>query len=270
MAPATDDAAELTLAELDLLGTFAGARFPFPLRVPSFGRIEGERTALLAAAGRTLAGRRLATGRGPAGLAAELAAALRGHRNAVDLVIVDGATVTGVVAMIAGPHAVVCRQSLGRTPGPVTVTRVPAATLTDAFTRHIPKVAAAPALPITLPPGVIGDALRLLENTAGLAAPRKRVRTLVRERGGDESAVDALAALVPSVVGRGQLGVVLRPGTGAVDRPLELSWLDSPRGRVRVDGDTRGWVSINPLRHSELIKALGEAATVARGGHIHV
>ncbi|RBM14681.1 ESX secretion-associated protein EspG [Prauserella sp. PE36] len=265
IAPATGDGVELALTELDLLGTFAGVRFPFPLRVPSFGRIEGERTALLAAAGRTLAERRLATGRGPAGLAADLVAALRGHRNAVDLVVVDGVTVTGVVAMIAGAHAVVCRQSIGRTPGPVTVTRVPAAALTDAFTKYIPKATAASAMPITLPPGVIGDALRLLENTAGIAAPRKRVRTLVRERGGDEAAVDALVNLVPSVVGRGQLGVVRRPGTGAVERPLELSWLDSPRGRLRVDSDTRGWVSINPLRHNELIRTLAEAATAARG-----
>ncbi|MEU6642787.1 ESX secretion-associated protein EspG [Saccharomonospora sp. NPDC046836] len=255
---------EFGLAELDLLGAYAGTSFPFPLRVPSFGRIEGERNALLAAAGQALSERGLATDHGPLGVAADLVTALREHRNTVDLVVVGPDTVIGVVAMVHGPRAVVCRQKIGGTPGPVTVTRVAAADLTDEFANQIPQAAAAPAMPITLPPRVVGDATRLLENTAGTAAPRKRVRTLVRERGGDEAAVDALVNLLPSVTGRGQLGAALRSTAGAVERPLELSWLDSPQGRVRVDDDARGWVSINPLRHSELVRVLGEAATLAR------
>jgi hypothetical protein len=31
------------LVELDLLAAHAGVRFPFPLRIPEFGRIPGER-----------------------------------------------------------------------------------------------------------------------------------------------------------------------------------------------------------------------------------
>ncbi|MBN6038328.1 ESX secretion-associated protein EspG [Amycolatopsis sp. 195334CR] len=260
MTTAESDCARFELAELDLLGTFAGTRPPFPLRVPSFGRIEGERKALLAAAGQALADRGLADEDGPIGVAAELVTALREHRNAVDLVVVDGTAVTGVVAMVLGQHAVVCSQSIAGLPGPVTVRRVGAAALTGEFTSRIPALEAAPTMPLTLPPGVVEDATRLLENTAGVAAPRQRVRTLVRERGGDEAAVDALVGLLASVPGRGQLGAVVRPPTGAAERPLELSWLDSPQGRVRVDRDAFGWVSVNPLRHSELVRVLREAA----------
>ncbi|QFU91900.1 ESX secretion-associated protein EspG [Amycolatopsis sp. YIM 10] len=261
MTAATDTgSARFELVELDLLGTFAGARLPFPLRVPSFGRIEGERKALLAAAGQALAERGLADADGPAGVAADLVTALREHRNAVDLVVVDGAAVTGVVAMVLGQHAVVCSQSIGGAPGPVTVARVSAAALTGEFTSRIPPLEAAPTMPLTLPPGVVGDATRLLENTAGIAAPRQQVRTLVRERGGDETTVDALVGLLASVPGRGQLGAVVRSPAGTTERPLELSWLDSPQGRVRVDHDASGWVSVNPLRHSELVRVLREAA----------
>ncbi|AXB41345.1 ESX secretion-associated protein EspG [Amycolatopsis albispora] len=252
------------LVELDLLRTYAGTRFPFPLRVPSFGRIEGERRELLAAAGAALAERGLASADGPCGLAEDLVTALREHRKSVDLVVVSGhgdaASVTGVVAMLTGHRAVVCSQSIGGTPGPVTVTEVPDDALTGELAHWIPKAEAASAFPVTLPPGVVGDALRLLENTAGTAAPKNQVRTLVRERGGDEAAVDALVTLLPAVTGRGQLGAVLRAASGAADRPLELSWLDSPQGRVRVDSDDRGWVSVNPLRHSELVRTLRAAA----------
>ncbi|GAB3493207.1 ESX secretion-associated protein EspG [Amycolatopsis cihanbeyliensis] len=261
--PPVEHGVPFSLPELDLLATFAGERFPFPLRVPSFGRIEGERKALLGGAAQALSERGLATARGPVGAAADLVTALREHRSTVDLVVVDRGKATGVLAMVHGRRAVVCRQSIGGTPGPVAVTRVTATALTDEFTNRIPRVEAAPAAPITLPPGVVGDATRLLENTAGIAAPRKRVRTLIRERGGDEAAVDALVELVPPVTGRGQLGTVVRRAGGA-ERPLELSWLDSPQGRIRVDNDARGWVSINPLRRGELVRVLREAATLAR------
>lgn len=252
-------------AELDLLAVHAGRRPPFPLKVPSLGRISGEREALLAARATSLAARGLFTTHGPAGAAADLVAALREHRGAVDLVVVEGGMVTGVVAMIHGPGAVVCHQSIGGAPGPVTVERVSTAALTDELARATPKTSAAQTMPIALPPGVVGDVARLLENTAGIAAPRKRIRALVAERGGDEAAVDALMDLLPSVPGRGQLGAVIEPVAGRVERPLELSWLDAPKGRIRVDIDERGWVSINPLRHGELLRVLREAAALARG-----
>jgi hypothetical protein len=263
MTTATELDARFGLVELDLLATHAGMPFPFPLRVPSFGRLASERDVLLGQAGRALCDRGQATPHGPADMAAELVAALRQHRSAIDLVVFGGGTVTGVVAMVYGNRALVCRQPLDDTVGTVRVARVTAAALTDELAGLIPNTPPATTMPITLPPGVVGDALRLLSNTADTPATRRGVRELVRERGGDEAAVDQLVNLLPALTGRGQLGVTRRSGA-SVTRPLEVSWLDSPRGRVRVSRDDHGWVSVNPLRHNELVRITRDAATLAR------
>ncbi|MFC4852928.1 ESX secretion-associated protein EspG [Actinophytocola glycyrrhizae] len=251
------------LVELDLLATHAGVPFPFPLRVPSFGRLTDERDELLAAAGHALRERGLATEHGPAGVAAEVVTALREYRSAADLVVLDGEAATGVVAMVCGNQAMLCRQSLAGQADTVLAGRVPAAALADEFAGLVPDVPAASAMPVTLPPGVIGDALRLVGNTADTPATRRYVRELVRECGGDEAVVDELVDLLPTLTGRGQLGVTRRSGT-AVSRRFEVSWLDSPRGRVRVSRDDQGWVSVNPLRRGELVRLTREAAALAR------
>ncbi|MGW4115197.1 ESX secretion-associated protein EspG [Actinosynnema sp. NPDC004786] len=250
--------------ELDLLATHAGVAFPFPLRVPSFGRFAHERDAVLAAAGHALCARGLATGDGPVGVAAELVTALREHRGAVDLVVIGAGGVTGAVAMVHGDRAVVCRQSWGDGRGSaVRVTAVPATGLGDRLAPLIPGVRAAATLPITVPPGVVEGASRLLDDRSDDPVGTRRARRLVRACGGDEAVVDRLVALLPAVTGRGQLGVVRRSGD-AVSRPHELSWLDGARGRVRVDRGDTGWLSVNPLRHDDLLRVLGEIATVAR------
>ncbi|WP_020672389.1 ESX secretion-associated protein EspG [Amycolatopsis nigrescens] len=256
--------AAFELVELDLLATHAGVPFPFPLRVPSFGRLADERDALLASAGHALHARGLATEHGPAGIADDLVDALREYRSAVDLVVIGARAVTGAVAVVHGDWALVCRQSLsGEQAGTVGVTRAPAATLSDELAGLIPSTPPASTMPITLPPGVVGDTLRLLEKTADTPDTRQRVRDLVRSSGGDETVVDQLVDLFPVLVGRGQFGVVHRRGS-TVSRPREVSWLDSPRGRFRVNEDGAGWVSVNPLRHSELRRVLGEVAAEAR------
>jgi hypothetical protein len=178
--------------------------------------------------------------------------------------VVGAGMVTGAVAMVYRDWAVVCRQSLcDEQTSTVRVARVPAAELSDGLAGLIPKAPPASAMPITLPPGVVGDTLRLLGKTADTLATRRCVRKLVRTCGGDEAVVDQLVDLLPALAGRGQLGVIRRCGT-TVTRPREVSWLDSPRGRVRVNRDGDGWVSVNPLRHSELVRALGEMAADAR------
>jgi ESAT-6 protein secretion system EspG family protein len=249
---------EFGLVELDLLATHAGVPFPFPLRVPSFGRLTVERDVLLAEAGQALSGRGLATGHGPTGMAAEVVTALREHRGTLDLVVLGSEQATGVVAMVYGNRALLCNQPLDAE-GTVRVRRVAAAALADEFAGLVPPVAPAVTMPITLPPGVVTDTLRLLSNMADTPATRRYVRDLVRERGGDGAAVDQLVDLLPAVTGQGQLGV-----TRKAERPLEVSWLDGPRGRVRVSSGDRGWVSVNPLRHNELVRVVREAATLAR------
>ena len=261
---AADRCADFGLVELDLLATLAGVPVPFPLRVPVAGRTDGERTALLGAARDALCVRGLADEHGPTGLAAELGAALRDYRGAVDVVVIGADTVTGAVALVHRDRALVCRQRLcGTDAGTVRVEQVTAATLTDVLAGLVPDVPPASTMPITLPPGVAGDAVRVLGDEPDPAAARYRVRELVRARGGADGVVDQLTDLLPTLTGRGQLGVVRR-SDATIARPVELSWLDSPQGRVRVDHDDTGWVSVNPLRRGEIVRALREVAAIAR------
>ncbi|UVS78770.1 ESX secretion-associated protein EspG [Actinokineospora sp. UTMC 2448] len=249
------------LVELDLLATHAGVPVPFPLRVPSFGRSAEERADGLAAAGRALAARGLADDHGPRGLAADLVTALRGHRGTVDLVVVGTDTATAVVALVCGTWALVCRQSFTGEPGPVTVRRVPQTALTDELTGAVADVPGASTLPIALPPGVVNDAVRLIHRDGDNDHTRAAVRGLIRDRGGDPDAITRLTGLLPAVTGRGQVGAT-RTGERA---GAELSWLDSPSGRVRIDQTTDGWTSVNPLRPAEFRLAAAEAVQFARG-----
>lgn len=211
------------LVEMDLLATHAGVRWPFPLQIPSFGRLASERAALLAEAGHGLQARGLATGHGPEGMAAELVTALQEYRGVVDLVVVGEDTVQGAVAMVYGDWAVVCRQELqGST---VRATRVHADEISDELIGLIPEAKPAQTMPTTLPPG---------------------------------TGLDRIPDLYP-IKGQGQLGVVIRHGGRG-----EVSWLDSAKGRIRVDQGSDGWVSVNPLRHNEILRAVSEAAAVAR------
>lgn len=254
----TDTDVHFGLVELDLLATHAGVPLPFPLRVPSFGRIAAERAVLLDAAGHALRSRGLAGPTGPTGAAAELVAALRDHRGTVDLVISGPGTTIGAVAMVYGSWALMCRQSpAGGTT--VRVRRVPETALAAELRSLVPGVRCARSIPITLPAVVVDTALRLVGEATPDLAPR--LRALMRDHGRDPAALDELAGLLPALVGRGQLGATRRDRGRA---GTELSWLDGPRGRVRVHRAPDGWVSVNPLRQDVLRLALDELATIAR------
>jgi hypothetical protein len=221
------------LAELDLLATHAGARFPFPLRVPEFGRIAGEREVLLAAAGVTLRARGLAGERGPLGVAAEVVTALREHRGTVDLVLAGPEVALGVVAMVYRSWALICHQELAG--NGVRIRRVAQNALTEELAGTVPDVESVVAMPVTLPPD-----------------------------GGDPGVLDELGRLLPELTGAGQLGASRRAAGRA---ETELSWLDSPRGRVRVNRAEDGWTSVNPLRDNEIRYTLDSLATIARREH---
>ncbi|HEV2782627.1 MAG TPA: ESX secretion-associated protein EspG [Actinophytocola sp.] len=225
------------LVELDLLAAHAGARFPFPLRVPEFGRITAEREVLLAAAGMTMRARGLAGERGPLGVAAEVVTALREYRGTVDLVLAGPDSAAGVVALVYRSWTLICRQPL--TGDPVTtgvrIRRVAQNALADELIGMVPEVAPAQAMPITLPPD-----------------------------GRDPYVLDELGGLLPELTGGGQLGATRR---GAGRTGTELSWLDGPRGRVRVNRADDGWISVNPLRPNEMRFALDELAMIARREH---
>lgn len=238
--------------ELDLLATHAGVPAPFPLRVPSFGRIPAERDLLLATAGQTLWLRELADAEGPQGTAAEIVTALRDHRGAVDLVLADPERTVGVLALVYSASALLCTQTLDDDPaGTISVRRCQETLLAKELYQLIPDCPGANTLPITLPGAVVHPTDETDE---------RRLREQVREHGGDPAALDQLVGIVSSLTGQGQLGVT-RGGRRAGP---ELSWLDGPRGRVRVSRSDSGWVSINPLRPNKIQTVLSELVTIAR------
>jgi hypothetical protein len=229
------------LVELDLLAAHAGVRFPFPLRVPELGRIAGERDVLLAAAGVTLRSRGLAGERGPLGIAAEAVTALREYRGTVDLVLTAPDAAVGVVAMVYRSWTLICHQRLTGDPAVngVRLRRVAQSALADELIGLVPEAGPAVTMPVTVPP----------------------------DGGDDPALLDELGRLLPELTGSGQLGATRR-GTGGPGRVgAELSWLDGPRGRVRVSRAHDGWVSVNPLKHIELRYAIDNLAMIARREH---
>ncbi|HEY3609785.1 MAG TPA: ESX secretion-associated protein EspG [Pseudonocardiaceae bacterium] len=228
------------LVELDLLAAHAGRRFPFPLRVPEFGRIAGEREVLLAAAGVTLRVRGLAGWRGPLGVAAELVTALREYRGTVDLVLAGPDSAVGVVAMVYRSWALICHQPLTgpRATTGVWLRPVAQSVLADELIGMVPDVVPVRAMPITLPPD-----------------------------GGDPGVLGDLGEVLPELTGSGQLGATRRGTSDATRSGTELSWLDGPRGRVRVNRAADGWLSINPLRRNDIRVAIDELAMIARRAH---
>ncbi|MDQ3790133.1 MAG: ESX secretion-associated protein EspG [Actinomycetota bacterium] len=228
------------LVELDLLATHAGTPFPLPLRVPEFGRIEGEREVLLAAAGVTLRSRGLAGERGPLGVAAEVVTALREYRSTVDLVLTGPDGAVGAVAMVYRSWALICHQQLtgDLAANGVRIRRIAQNALADELSAMVPEVEPAVTMPITLPPG-----------------------------GDDPKVLAELEVVVPRLTGTGQLGATRRDRGGTTRCDTELSWLDGPRGRVRVHRADDGWISVNSLRQNELRFALHDVAMIARREH---
>jgi hypothetical protein len=260
-----DGSVEFGLVELDLLATHAGAPLPYPLRVPPFGRIHGEREVLLAVAGQTLRARGLADGHGPVDAAAELVTALREYRGTVDLVLVDQEGARGVAAIAYRSWALLCQRTLTDDPAStVRIRRVADTALASELLDLVPDVAPATSLPITLPARAISIGKTLIDEVADGTELEQRLRDLVRDHGGDAAVLDQLAGLLPTLTGRGQLGAARRAGEGNVRAGAELSWLDSPRGRVRLNHTEDGWVSVNPLTRTAMKSVLNGLSAIAR------
>ena len=262
-AAAPPASVQLGLVELDLLATHAGVPLPYPLRVPSFGRIEAERDALLGVAGRTLRLRELADDFGPLGMADELVIALREHRGTVDLVLVGPEGTEGIVGLVYRNWALLCRQRVTDPSGPVDIRRIPDTALAAELLALVPEVAPARSMPITLPARAVQLAGAAVFGVDDDHARELRLRELVRDYGGDPGGLDALSGLVSTVLGRGQLGATRRAGADATRIGDELSWLDGPQGRVRVN-NTETWVSVNPLHRTTLRHTLDQLSLNAR------
>lgn len=245
------------LVELDLLAAHAGAPIPYPLRVPSFGRIPEERDELFAAAAEALQVRGLADAGGPAGLAADLVAALARRRGTVDLVVRGPAGERGAVALVYGKHAVLCKQDF-EGERLVDVRRIPLSAVASALTALVPDLVAAAAMPVRLP-------------AAAALAPSGHHQA-VAEHGGDPDELDALTDLITHVDGGGQLGATTTTREGGDVRDTrsgpELCWLDTPSGRVRVTtpppAEPEGWISVNPLSPGTLRAAAEDLVEALR------
>lgn len=260
-AATIDESVHFGLTELDLLATHAGVPFPFPLRVPSFGRIPGEREVLMTAAVRTLAARGLAGDTGSSGAAAEVVGALRRFRGTVHLVLAGPQGTTGFVALIHRSSALLCEQPLDGDPtSTVTIRRIEATAVTGELLAKVPEVTQARSMPITLPTLVVDTAAEIVAGLGDDHEKEQRLRNLVRDCGGDPDCLDRLSGLLSVVTGQGQLGAT----RGGRRVGSELSWLDGPRGRVRINPGAGGWVSVNPLRRDGLRFALHELAMLAR------
>jgi hypothetical protein len=254
------ETAQFGLVELDLLATFAGARPPFPLQVPSFGRVRPERELLLGAAGDTLRLRGLADGDGPLALADRLVALLARRRGAVDLVLGGPGWESGAVAMADRAGAVLCLQRFNPDEHHIVdAYQVERDALAEELYALVPQLSGGSAIPIRLPLRAMRAAHQVLTRADG------DLHGVLRDGGVDPAAASKLASMLHPLEGYGQMGVT-RPGADGEDVRVsdELSWIDTPAGRYRV-GSADGWVSVNPLHPDELVAVLRDFAARATG-----
>lgn len=96
-----------------------------------------------------------------------------------------------------------------------------------------------------------------------------RTRRIITDAGGNPDDFDALDALLATPTGNGQIGATTTSSNGTNTRTgAELSWIDTPTGRVRITGtasDTTGWLSINPLHAAQFHAAVGDLAGALGG-----
>jgi EspG family len=289
------DHVQFGLVELDLLATYAGAQIPFPLQVPSFGRVPPERDLLFATAGETLQLRGLADEDGPLDLADELASLLANRTGTIDLVIGGQGWQSGAVALVDTTSAVLCLQRFNE--DLVEAYKVPTDSLAAELVRLVPEWSGGHSIPVRLPlravraaQAVLSEAEQDASENTDPEAVEQRLRAAFREHGVDGAAASKLVSVLHPLELYGQMGVT-RPGAGGEDVRLgaELSWIDTPRGRYSVastssgsgsgsrfssglrpgeggsngeDGD--GWVSINPLHSDELLGVVRGFVSTAR------
>lgn len=256
------------LVELDLLATYTGATIPFPLEVPSFGRIPDERDELFGAAGATLRHRGLADQDGPTGLARDLADALQHRHATIDLITTGPDGPVGMVAILRRrQRALVCRQTLiDSSTSLVDIRSVPSDSLADALCGHIPDMPAAKMMPLRVP----ADAVRDL-HTSATANPDRNTQQLVQQIASRHNCpaddLHAVVRLGGTATRHGQLGATRATPQGDTRVGTELSWLDTSTGRVKISTDRAGtheWISINPLRRTEIHTFITDLVALTR------
>lgn len=260
-------AGQFSLVELDLLATYAQTKIPYPVQVPSFGKFPGERELLLGIAGDTLRLRGLADEDGPTDLGDDLVTALVDRRGTIDLVLGGTGRPEGFVAIIGGDSAMVLRQTLDG-PGTelVDVWQVAVDDLAQTMAGLIGSLTGARIMPLRVPMAAVRALYEL--RARGNGGLGNELYEITGRYGCSVDDLDALVRAGDAVTGGGQLGAtVVSEQRKDVRAGTELSWLDSPGGRLRVAVEQYGgvpWMSVNPLHPRELHAAIADLVTLVR------
>jgi hypothetical protein len=254
------------LVELDLLATYAGASIPYPLRVPSFGGIPGERDVLFAVAGATMRQRALADEDGPIGIGDDLAAGLAARNGTVQLVLSAAGDPVGIAAIVEHDQALLCRQTLSDAATELVEVRpVELDGLADALVDLIPPLRGARTIPVRIPTAAARLLLRSHRDNGG---PSNRLYQIADRYRCSVDDLDLLVQAAKAVTGGGRLGAALAAEHGKdVPTGTELSWMDSPAGRSRITvepGEDHGWLSVNPLHPNDLRAAAIDLVALVR------
>ncbi|MFL6145089.1 MAG: ESX secretion-associated protein EspG [Labedaea sp.] len=254
------------LIELDLLATYAGASIPYPLRVPSFGGIPGERDVLFTVAAATMRHRALADEDGPIGIGDDLAAGLAARNGTVHLVLSAAGEPVGIAAIIDHDQALLCRQTLSDVATELVEVRpVELDGLADALVDLTPPLHGAKTIPVRIPTAAARLLLRSLGDNGG---PSNRLYQIADRYRCSVDDLDLLLQAAKTVTGGGRLGAALAAEHGKdVPTGSELSWMDSPVGRLRVTvepDEDHGWLSVNPLHPNDLRAVAMELVALVR------
>lgn len=245
----------VTALEFDVLWEHCALdAMPLVLKVPSPGRTDEERAALVARAWAGLAGRGL--GR-PVDLDPRLAHLLsllcRPHAE------IDGRLWAGaplrVFAAATGDQAVLA-TSTGTT---LTLREADATGLPRHALSVLPPAPAGPGRSVTL-------RTAWFEAAAKVATGRRELAAALCAEGVRDSDATDLAAMIGDVVGQGQFGSATRDRWGRrVRAPRVVSFFDTEDGRYlqvrRTGGDGEPWTTVSPADHRRMLQHLTELHT---------
>lgn len=257
--------------EVDLLCAFAEVEAPFPLEVPASGVSEIERRHRYRDAREQLTDRGLADENGPLGVAEDFVFLVRSSTGVLDLLLSTEKHGFAAVLLTHRDESLLVTQDLA---DPERVIRMKAATLDDAVAdllRLVPRLDPAMTTPFSLPRRALEDAFaammaRMPEDGG---APRQlaaqELDDLLRTHGIDDRVARRMVSVLQPVLGNGQAGNARRDDSEDQWRRVgeELRWLDTERGRFKLDGDDT-WMSVNPLPREEISKELRRMAARTR------
>lgn len=256
--------APLHPVEVDLLCVFAEVEAPFPLEIPSSGQSEAEQRSLFRSAREQLTARGLADENGPMGVAEDFVFLLRSCTGVLDMVLAKEELLLAAAVLVHRDEALLVTQDLASDDGMV---RMKAATLDEAIddlARLVPRVDAPLTAPFSLPRRALEAAFSaLIDRDEPLTA--QEIDEVLAGQGIDDRIVRRMVSHLQPVLGNGQVGVARRDDSEDQWQRVgaELRWLDTERGRFRLEGDAE-WMSVNPLPRDEIRATIRKLAMQTR------